>query len=432
MRVPAVALLLTWGLAGCAFYSPAPLPREPDLATALPESVKQPLTLEQAASLAIERSPNLLIERRKADVSGAEAYAAGLLPDPQFTAGGDHPTVQGIGLTNAYVLGLSEDLQALLTEPSRAESAEAKQKQAKLDLLWAEWQTIQKVANLAVQKVYAERKAKLLAETADMLEAQSAHSQRALSRHDTTIDVAGSDLSATLDIESQRDAAERAVLTADADLRTELDLAPGAALSLVDPGDPGTLSETEVKQALADVVRKRPDLLALRAGYHAQEEAVRTAILEQFPAISFGFNRASDTTNVQTNGLSVTLNIPIFGSTRAKISTARATRAELYVEYQARLDQTAADTWRTFRALDLARTQIGRIEAAMPELERMAQIGRKAHREGNLAPATYALLETTLATREGELLDLRSVLWSDSIALRTLLAMPPLADGPHP
>lgn len=432
MRRHVLAIALLAALSGCAGYHPAPLPVASGLDDALPASVPQPLTLSDAATLALARSPNLLIERRKAGVSKAQAYASGLLPDPQFTASVDHPTVHGVGLVNAYALGIAQELQSLLTEHSRAEGAKAKEKQAELDLLWAEWQTLQKTVGLCTQKYYLDEKSALLTNTADLLDRQYAKSRRALTAHDTTLDVAGADLSTALDIASQRDDAVRAALTADADLRMELNLGPHARLVLADPGDPGAIGEADVRAALGSVASRRPDLLALQAGYHAQEESVRTAILQQFPAMTLGFNRASDPTNVQTNGLSTTINIPIFGTTQANIATERATRAELGTEYQTRLDQTVADAWRIWRSLEVLRSQIGALEASLPELEHMARTGQEAYAAGNLSPATYVVFETSLAARQSELFDLKSSLWSDTLALKTVLAMTPLLPGTTP
>lgn len=429
MQRLALVVALSASLSGCAVYHPEPLSTLPGLAKSERAFVTHPLGIAVAASLALESSPDLLIARRKAGVSEAQAYASGLLPDPQFSASGDHPTVHGVGLVNGYALGLSQDLQALLTEPSRAEGADAKRKQAQLDLLWAEWQTIQKTANLFAQKYYLDEKSVLLGRASDLLEKQYARSDRALAAHNTTIDVTGADLSAALDVKSQYNAAARAALATDSDLRLELNLGPQVVLELADPGDPGAITEQEIRAALSNVAHNRPDLLALQAGYHAQEEAVRTAILEQFPAINLGFSRASDTSNIQTNGLSLTFNIPIFGNTQAKIHIERATRAELRAEYQARLNQTQADAWRIWRSLNLVRSQIRQLEASLPVVQHMAAVGQKAYSSGNLPPATYVLLQTSITTRRSELLDLKVTLWSDTIALRTLLAMTPFFAG---
>jgi outer membrane protein TolC len=426
VRKLALAASLSALLDGCAFYNEMPLPSAPNLVQ--PEA-KQALDLSTTVERALAYSPDLELQRRSADVALAAAYAGGLLPDPQVSASADQPTVEGSGLVNGYALGLGEDLQALLTEPSRAEGAEAKQAQAKLELLWVEWQTVQQTANLYVQKFYDDQKNSTLADTAKILNAQAEHSQNALAARNTTIDVAGSDLSAALDIESQRASAARSALADDADLKALLAFAPITEVALSNPGDPMPITKQMVEDALNLVTKRRPDLLALAAGYHAQDEAVMTAILQQFPAISLEFSHAADTSNLQTNGLSVSLNIPIFGSTQAKIRTERATRAQLYAEYQTRLDQTEADVWRLWRILDVLRSQVDGLEESVPRLKEMAEAGQKAYAAGNLPPATYVLLQTTLSARQSELFDLRSLLWSDTIALRTLLALAPIVPG---
>ncbi|MDE3116941.1 MAG: TolC family protein [Pseudomonadota bacterium] len=424
IRSGLLAALLAGGLSGCAVYHAEPLPVAPDVAAQAPAG---PLDMIAAARLALKANPDLAALRHKAEVSDADAEIGGLLPDPQVSLSGDQTTVQGAGLTNAYALGLSEDLQALLTEPSRAEGAEAARKQARLDLLWSEWQTIENASGLYATAYFDAQKAALLQTTADVLSAQAARSGRALEAHNSTIDAAGADLSTALDTASQADGAARDALAADAALKAQLDIAPGAELSLADPGLPAAIAKTDLEAALGHVAMARPDLLALKAGYHAQEEAVWTAILEQFPAVTAGFNRASDTSNVQTNGLAVTLNLPIFGTTQANIRKARATRAELRAEYQARLDTTVSDAWRIWRSLGLLRAQVENLSAQLPELRRMAQAGEKAYRAGNLPPASYVLMQTSLSTREAELFDLKTTLWTDTLALRTLLAMPLIA-----
>ncbi|MDE2350382.1 MAG: TolC family protein [Alphaproteobacteria bacterium] len=421
VRSGLIVALLAGLLCGCAVYHAEPLPAAPDVAPSAPSG---PLDMTKAARLALKASPDLAALRRQAEVTEATADVGGLLPDPQVSLSGDRPTIHGVGLTNAYALGLSQDLQALLTEPSRAEGAEAARKEAALNLLWEEWQTIQSASGAYVTAYFSATKAAQLHAAADVLSAQASRSTRALATHDSTIDAAGADLSAALDTASQADNAAREALSADAALKALLNVAPSATLSLADPGLPAPIAKNALGTALAHVAEARPDLLALKAGYHAQEEAVWTAILEQFPAINVGFNRASDTSNIQTNGLAVTLNLPIFGTTQANIRKERATRAQLRAEYQARLDATVSDAWRIWHALGLLHAQLESLSAQLPQLRKMAQAGQRAYRAGNLPSATYVLMMTSLATREAELFDLKTTLWTDTLALRTLLATP--------
>ena len=421
-RRSALAVLACAALSACATYHALPLSTAPELLPA----PKMALDMRQTAQFALAHSPDLAVARFQARLAIAKARQSDHLPDPQLQVMGAPPTVHVPGLTDAYSLGLAEDLEGLLTEPARAEGARAKADEARLKLAWSEVQTAQKAATLYAQAVLSAQKEQALARLAAISRTQAARSAQALRQHNTTIANAGSDLSASLDILSQRDAAARAALVARAGLKAVLGIEPNAHLLLKPVSNPPAISRAAVIGALAKVNLRRPDLLALRAGYHAQNEAVIAALLEQFPAVNVGFQRASDNTNVQTNGLTVTVNIPIFGSTQARIRAARASRAELHAQYQARLDLTAADAWRTWHALVLLHRQVAELEQALPSLQQMAARARAAYGEGNLSPASYVLLETSLAAREGELADLKQSLWQDTIALRTVLGLSPL------
>jgi len=422
MRPWLALLLVPIALSGCATYRPAPLPTGPDLASPGPAPASFDMTT--VATEAIRRSPELAALRAGARASAAEARSGGLWPEPQLSLSGDHPTSRLPGLTDGYAVGLAEDLQALVTQPSRRSSARASAAQARLGLLWSEWQVIERAMTLYAQKVFGDAKADRLHRTAALLLAQADRSRKALTERNATLDVAGADLSVALDVAGQADGAERDALAADADLRMLLDLKPDAPLQLLLPGNPEPLTREQVSAALATVARRRPDLLALQAGYHAQEENVRSAILQQFPAISLGFNKASDTSGVHTNGLALTINLPIFGGTQNAIRLQRATREQLRAEYQARLDQTELDAWRLYRETGLLREQLDRLEARLPEFERMGAAGQAAYAAGNLPAATYFVLQTSLSSRMAERYDLMSRLWSDTLALRTLLAIP--------
>ena len=422
LRNSVLTLVCAGLLPACASYHSMPLPPASDFVSAPPAGA---LDITAVGDLALERSPDLVARRRQAAALEAQARETGLLPDLQLSTSADRPVGNLPGLTNAYGLALSQDLQRVLTRRSRASSATARARQAQLELLWAEWQTVQDAATLYATKVFADRKVMVLSAAADVLTAQSNRSLPALEAHDTTIDVAGSDLSAALDIASQKDAALRSALAADSGLKALLNLAPIVDLQLAALSPPEPISRKDLETALGNVPQRRPDLLALQAGYRAQEESVRAAILQQFPAISIGYSRARDTSDIRTNGLAVTFNIPI-GATRARIRAERATRAQLLAEYQARLDNTEADAWRIWQTLTLLRDQIEGLSARLPQLRQMASTSQQAYEAGNLLPATYVLLQTTLSTRESELLDLENTLWTNTIALHTLLAMPPI------
>jgi len=426
IRRGAVIVLCAF-LSGCAFYHPMPLPESPDYTTALPPSLSPgPLDMEDVAKAAVLRSPDLIASRRKADIAEAQSFAAGLLPDPQLTANVDHPSAAGF--SNGYALGLSEDLQALLLQPAKQATAKAAADQAKLSALWDEWQTIEKACTLYVQKVTADAKVAGLDRSVNVLSTQAERSSKALETHDITLDQAGADQAAALDAASQRDTAARDALTADAGLKALIDIHPTMSLQLAGLGEPTTFTKEQLTAALQTIRKTRPDLLALQAGYKSQEEAVWQAILSQFPTISLGITRAADTSNVHTTGLGLTINLPIFNGARGSIRVQSATRAELYAEYQARLDQTTADAWRLWEEMQILQEHIGELKSKLPGFRKMAEAGHAAYANRDLSPATYVVMQTSLIARESELLDLGAALWTDNIALHTLLGAPYVSD----
>jgi len=67
------------------------------------------------------------------------------------------------------------------------------------------------------------------------------------------------------------------------------------------PAPPSTgYDTTAVRQALATLPARRPDLLALKAGYAAQDANVRKAILAQFPLNNLAASYAKDPAGTTT------------------------------------------------------------------------------------------------------------------------------------
>ena len=414
--------VLPLSLAACQSYAPVPLPQSTDYAQLAGEAPEELLSLAEVASWAVQHNPDLVTARAEKDVAQAQAFQAGLLPDPQFTASLEHPT--SAATVNGYALGLSEELQALLTRPARHAAALASADQAKLNLLWEEWQTIEQATSLAVQKALNEQKAAMLLEQSQILLAQSARSQRALERGNRTVESAGTDLAGALDTTTRQNAAARDALANDVALKRLLNLAPEAMLTIAELPQPPEISHDEVEKALINVAKTRPDLLALKAGYQAQEENVRTAILQQFPAVTLGFEKGEDVEGAHNLGFSVAVNLPLFGNTQAVIRTQEASRTGLRAEYQARLDSTTADAWHVWREIQLLKKQIALLNDKLPALQQMAAVSAKAYANGDLAPATYILLQTQLQAQKSDLIDLQAARWTDTIALSLLLAKP--------
>ncbi|MDE2479082.1 MAG: TolC family protein [Betaproteobacteria bacterium] len=412
--VSLASLLLVLG--GCAGYRPQPLAEQPDSlqalrslrvdtsSIALPRLAAQPIELDKplpmgaVAALAVLDNPQLRLARDRLGVAQAQSFAAGLLPDPKFSATRDFPRHSPGATTSAYSYGLDFDLGSLLTRPAAEAAAREHLRSVNLDLLWQEWQTAAQAQLLYVRLASLQaRRGPLLRELA--LVRQSLRRTRAAVAQG---DVPRGDADALwLRLQSLRqrlDADQRSRLSLDASLHALLGLAPGVPLPLA--GLPAIRPEAsaQARAALARVADIRPDLLALRAGYASQEQTLRKAVLEQFPSVSVGLSRARDTSDVNTVGFGLSFNLPLFNGSRGRIAVARATRRELRDAYQLRLDQTQSEVEQALAQLRLLRRQQAALRAGLPALRATADAASQA-----LADGSYTLQQAQ--SRQLALLD---------------------------
>ncbi len=419
---------------GCTSYHPLPLADNPDLIPDIgqvTESVPpntvilaDGLDMTETAVIAVSLNPDLRAVRMKRNVAQAEAFAAGLLPDPQLSGSVDHPTGNLPGLVNGYSGGLSFDLRSLLTHTSEKAAAEDKAKGVDLDILWQEWQVIQQARSLFVEKHYNAEKLKLLKEITALDRDYQDNSEKSMKAGDITLDQASANLTALMDAESQLRDAQRNALQTEHDLDALLGLAPGVAIRLSPLRLPELPSDKKVTAALTTLPERRPDLAALQAAYKSQEESLYATVLKQFPSISVGFNRARDTSNVHTAGLGVTIDLPIFNGSRGEISVQSATREQLHAEYQARLDQANAEVAKLWQQTRMIHQQIRELQGQLLKLEKMVAEASEPYKSGDFPALSYNTLRGSLLSKKMEYLDLQQSLWTNRIGLDTLLAWP--------
>jgi outer membrane protein TolC len=426
-------------LAGCAVYHPLPLDagRGPARVTDIevpvasmpvpalrtyPFDPANGLDVTEVAMLAVANDPQLKTQRDAAGVAHAQAYAAGLLPDPQLNYEHDRPAAGSPqGTTTAYTAGLTFDLGNLITRSARVKSARAGAQQVDLDLLWSEWQAIAEARTLFDRMYFLrERAARLERERAALAPVQAAIT-RALHSGDLTYDVAGAGLNAAADAANQLGDAQRQLHQAEHDLHNLLGLDASVPLQLT--GAPFTVEpdEGEVQRALSGMARRRPDLLALEAGYRAQDEKLRAAILAQFPAITVGFVKARDNGNISSNGLSVSLSLPLFDGNRGNIAIERATRQQLHDEYAARLLTDRNDVQRLSADLRTDRALHGSLAAHAARLAQARDAAKINYAAGRLEWPTYLAIRASSLAADTALLTLEQDTHETAIALDALV-----------
>jgi outer membrane protein TolC len=440
LRHAIAALLLL--VCGCTVYQPHPLgqhsplvPAADDLQLSASSLAGRPvsgytvrlddgLDLVEIGILAVLNNPELKKQRAQWRVAGAQAFAAGLLPDPQLSLGLDRPTGTTSGLVDAYSAGLDFDLVALITHQARFDAARHGQEQVRLDLLWQEWQVIQQARSLAVRLAFERQRLTLLRNMRRLYQERYRRSTQALQDGNVTLDVNGTDLTALLDTLSQISQLEQTHNQTRHDFNRLLGLAPRARVTLAPLVQPPALAPEVVRDRLARLPQLRPDLLALQAGYTSQEAKVRAAVLAQFPSLGIGINRARDTGNVHTTGLSISLTLPLLSGNRGNIAIERATRAQLHEEYRARLAQAQVDVDRLLELQAILRTQQDNLQNYLPHLHTLVERARSAYRRGDINALTFLNMESTWVNKRLEQISLVQSAWENRIALEALLAMP--------
>ena len=442
LRLATTAVCALMLLGACATYRPLPLADETSLAGSLDElsidasefdpefagryEIKPDdgLDLTEIGIVAVLNNPDLKAQRAAWQLAGAQAFAAGLLPDPQLAVGLDHPTGDRPGLVNPWLFDLSYDIVPLITRQARIDAAQKGQEKVYLDLLWREWQVIQQARSMAVRLHFEEQQLALLHSMRSLYLDRYQRSSRALQDGNVTLDINGTDLTALVDILSQIKQLEQQNNQTRHSLNFLLGLAPQVAVTLSSMSPPDELDASTIRSRLDALPGIRPDLLALQAGYASQEANVRAAILAQFPSIGLGVNNARDSGNIHSVGLSISLSLPLFNGNKGNIAIERATRGQLREEYNARLASTEVDVDQLLSLQAILLQQQNDLQVYLPKLETLVESARHAYAEGDIDALTFLNMESTWVNKRLEQINLSQVLWENRIALEALLALP--------
>ena len=206
------------------------------------------------------------------------------------------------------------------------------------------------------------------------------------------------------------------------DLAVLVGVSPDVELKLVDDGAPVRIDRVPVRAALTSLLMKRPDLAALRAGYEAEDDRYRGALIAQFPGFTFGPTRSRDTSNVNTAGIALGITLPIFNRNRGNIAIEEATRDKLRIEFQNRLDATTVEVDRLFVEQDLLERQIAQVDNALNDLMVVSRRAENAFAASNVDALVITNAQTALLAKEIERITSEELLAEQRIALHTLIA----------
>lgn len=424
-------------VSSCATYHPLPLDTAVGdrlgavvvpVGTLLPGGLKthtidplDGLDATEVAMIAVVNSPDLKVLRAQANVSHAQAFAAGLLPDPVFGYSRDQPSAGQVGTSTAYTRGVSWDFGPLLTYASRQSARRHTDEQLNLAVLWAEWQTVSQSQLLFVRVQRGRELVARLEAEHDAIKALRPRLDAALAAGLLTFDVATTGLAAASDVDRQLTEARTRLATAEHDLRDMLGLAATEPLPLSGDVDVPSTDDATVMAALNESPPRRPDLRALSAGYAAEDSRLRAAILGQFPAVNLGLTQARDNSNISSSGFSLALSLPLFDRNQGAVRIEEATREQLHAEYAQRLLTARSDV---ARLSDAQRILLDREVTLAPyakELEATVARAENAYAQGLLEWTVYLALRQSALSASTELIALRETLAETRIGLATLV-----------
>src|SRR5207247_1081459 len=152
---------------------------------------------------------------------------------------------------------------------------------------------------------------------------------------------------------------------------------------------PAHLEPPAERELISDLESRRLDLLGLQRGYESQDATVRAAILAQFPKMAVAFTKATDTTNVQTTGFNIAVDVPIFDRNQGVIATERATRQRLRDEYNQRAFEARCDLAAAIADIRSLDRQIAPADEARPLLTKLVSSAQTAGEQRNADVLSY-------------------------------------------
>lgn len=410
-------------LGGCAPYQPIRVPAEPDFSTGTQAGLSPDRALSTATiqHRVVTRNPDLQAARHRLGEADAYVRMAGALPDPGLALALDHP-VNGAGLINALNQSLSLDLGALVTRGDRLDAARAERLRTRLGLAWQVLTTEASALDADLALIGTRQQMVLLANDAQAVDSRLAKARTALAKGYVTQDVVAAEVVRAADIARQRATLRQQATRLRQRLNALMGVQPTArwpvATKLPAMARP---APEAIRQRLAQLAERRPDLLALRAGIQRADAEYRAAILSQFPGFNLGLSRANDTSNVQTVGITLGLNLPIFGAAQAAVARTKATRSALVAEFQARIDQAHAEVAQLRARRDNLSRQLNEIDARLPLLRQTAAHARRALNAGYFSAGAYLAVYRSLTAEQLNRIQTRQAIAQNELALVTLL-----------
>jgi outer membrane protein TolC len=374
---------------------------------------------DDAATIALYSNPALRAIRDRRGLAAAQLIQAGILPNPVvsykrvFVTGGNTA-----GTVTAYNFIAAWELSALVPFLPKQTAARKNFGSVDLDVAWQEWQiavnartAVYRVLSLNAQTARAREATEGLQQSTDaMRKAVDAHEKTVLDL--AAVESASQDSRATMLALEQEFEKQRLGLNKILGVEPETNVTLREDLTL-----PTRLAPPDERGLFDGLESHRLDLLGLLQGLESQDATVRAAVLAQFPKLSVGLSKASDTTNVHTTGFIVAVDVPIFDRNQGVIATERATRQRLLDEYNQRVFEARSDIAVAIADIRSLNRQIAAAEEALPLLEKLVSSAQIAVEQRNADVLSYYTARSNLLQKRIQLIKLQEQLLEAHTAL---------------
>jgi outer membrane protein TolC len=405
---------LALALAGCATYKSLPLPTKADLATSVAGlktqwparageptrsiNIQGPLDLDELALLAILNDPDLKSQRGELDSAQADLLQASLLPNPSVGVGWAGPVGSSRDqAVSSWSVSIAQDVTSLITYHRRHEAARATFEQVRTNLLWDQWQVAQKARLLAVDIYWNDQSLQLSSQERDVVGKEIGQVQNALTAGNLDNTVLAPLLAAKATLDQAYHSLELDQMSNWQQLDALLGLQPDVTFAIATPQLPALPMDLDA--GISSLPQRRPDLIALQAGYRSADATFRAQILGQFPALVLGGSWSEDNTGIRSVGADATFDLPIFNRNQGQVSQARASRELLQQQYQAQLDQAVGGA----RALNVhaqrVAANLAEAEQAQTSAQQILEGARAAFAQGNMDQRSLADFESAALER---------------------------------
>ncbi len=418
-------------LGGCATYHALPLAKRSNLRTSLGQldltmpsegahknpmriDPAKPLSADEVGLLAVLNSPYLASQPGQLSAARAQLLSATILPNPALSVDYEF-YLSGPGTSNSLAASLTEDLRSIVTYRPRVKAARARLRQVRADLLWQDWLVAQRARLLAVD-IYSDGRAlKIRSRELRLLDDEVQRVRAATAAGNLTLSAEAPLLAARASAQISTAATRMTLLRDWQHLDALIGLDPSVQFAISRPVPVGL--PAHIDSLIGTLPERRPDLVALRRGYEASDEDVRAAILGQFPAFAIGPAGGWDTSHVYSAGPIISMSLPIFNRNQGQIASARATRAVLHADYQARLDRAVGTSKALVTRIRMISAGLKKARSASAAAGSLAGSALQALQDGNLDERSLTDYQTMALQRQLDVLAYQRALDETTLAL---------------